>query len=71
MLQERGKENTFKPDAHGNRLLEMPRAQAKSDLALEAEAMVQPATASEMGPLLIPAAEYLEELTSSTLIFPC
>lgn len=48
----------------------MPRAQAKSDLALEAEAMVPSATASEMGPLLIPAAEHLEELTSSTLIFP-
>lgn len=42
----------------------MPRAQAKSDPALEAEAMVQPATASRMGPLLMPAAEYLEKLTS-------
>lgn len=48
----------------------MPRAQAKSDLALEAEATVQPAIALEMDPLLIPAAEYLEELISPTLIFP-
>lgn len=47
----------------------MPRAQAKSDLALEAEAMVQPATASRMSPLLMPAAEYLEELTSSPPLF--
>lgn len=44
----------------------MPRAQAKSDLALEAEAMVQSATVLRMGPLLIPAAEYLEELSSSS-----
>lgn len=42
----------------------MPRAQAKSDLALEAEAMVQPATVLRMGPLLKPAAAYLEELSS-------
>lgn len=48
----------------------MPRAQAKSDLALEAEAMVQPATVLRMGALLMPAAEYLEELSSSPLIFP-
>lgn len=48
----------------------MPRAQAKSDLALEAEAMVQPAMVLRMGPLLMPAAEYLEELSSCPLIFP-
>lgn len=47
----------------------MPRAQAKSDLALEAEAMVQPATVLRMGPLLMPAAAYLEELSSSPPIF--
>lgn len=62
VLQETLKE--IKPAAHGNRLLELPRGQAKAELALKQKRWF---TQHQLRWVL---AENLEERTSSTLIFP-